>query len=464
MLKQLSMLEELTEESPSTVLDLLKVHFEIQRLLPGLWISNFYKHFGRDRDYSLSSYVCALLIQKLFSIPTDALLLLILNVCQELRDFCGLGNKVFDKTRLSRFKSTFADDIENFFHTMVDLTEPICQILDKEAAKALIIDTTGIEVYVQENNPKFFYSIMKRLETYYKSRGIDCSQMNIYMAAWAQMPKKAESNPEAKLQYVNGHFTYALKGAIMCDGSGIIRHMEFCDSFVEDNTESLDPEQAKYNSDLEIFRPTLNHFFQRHPSSNFRYIIGDSGFDTDNNNNHAYYQYGLIPLISINPRNSDPSRPQPGLADGILTCPVDPALPLNFDCEIKGKNRTPRLKYMCPKCRRTSKGYVCSCEHPCTDCKCGYIHYEKPSEDIRSHPIIPRDSEQWEEISGIRHVVEQVISRLKLPLRMGGSYLRDSKTTKADFFMSGIAHLVIVYVAYRAGLLDKVRCVKSIAA
>ncbi|MBA1336012.1 MAG: hypothetical protein HPY66_1831 [Firmicutes bacterium] len=220
-------------------------------------------------------------------------------------------------------------------------------------------------VYVRENNPKFFNAIVKRLETYYKSRDIDYSQTDIYKAAWAQMPKQAESNSQAKLQYVNGHFTYALKDAIMCNGSGIIRHMEFCDSFVADNTGSLDPEEAKYN-----------------------------------------------------------------------------------DCEIKGKNRTPRLKYMCPKCRRISKVYVCSCEHPCTDCKCGYIHYEKPSDDIRSHPIIPRDSEQWEKISGSRHIVEQVISSLKLPLRMGGSYIRDTKTAKADFFMSGIAHLVIVYVAY----------------
>lgn len=464
MFEQLSVFDDLTESSPSTVLDLLKVHLKIQCLLPSSWVFSYYKRFGRDHDYSLSSYVCALLIQKLFSIPTDALLLLILNVCQELRAFCGLGNKVFDKTMLSRFKSTFADDIEDFFHAMVDLTEPICQKLDKEAAKALIIDTTGIEVYVKENNPKFFNSIVKLLENYYKSRGMDYSQTDIYKAAWAQMPKQAESNSEAKLQYINGHFTYALKGAIMCNASGIIRHMEFCDSFVDDNTESLDPEVAKYNSDIKIFKPALDHFFERHPSSNFRYIIGDSGFDSDSNNNYAYYQYGLIPLISLNPRNSDPTRPQPGVVDGVLTCPEDPTLPLKFDCEIKGKNRTPRLKYMCPKCRRTSKGYVCSCEHPCTDCKCGYIHYEKPSDDIRSHPIIPRDSEQWEKISGSRHIVEQVISRLKLPLRMGGSYIRDSKTAKADFFMSGIAHLVIVYVAYKAGLLDKIRSVKSIAA
>jgi hypothetical protein len=196
MFKQVSFFDDLIESSPSTVLDLLKVHFEIQRLLPSSWIFNYYKRFGRNHDYSLSSYVCALLIQKLFSIPTDTLLLLILNVCQELRTFCGLGTKVFDKTLLSRFKSTFANDIEDFFHTMVDLTEPICQNLDKEAAKALIIDTTGIEVYVKENNPKFFYAIMKRLENYYKSRGMEYSQTDIYKAAWAQMPKQTESNSD----------------------------------------------------------------------------------------------------------------------------------------------------------------------------------------------------------------------------------------------------------------------------
>ncbi|MBA1336011.1 MAG: hypothetical protein HPY66_1830 [Firmicutes bacterium] len=149
MFKQLSLFDDLTENNPATVLDLLKVHFEIQRLLPYSWVFSYYKRFGRNHVYSLSSYACALLVQKLFSIPTDALLLLILNVCQELRTFCGLGNKVFDKTMLSRFKSTFADDIEDFFHTMVDLTEPICQEIDKEAAKALIIDTTGIDSLCQ---------------------------------------------------------------------------------------------------------------------------------------------------------------------------------------------------------------------------------------------------------------------------------------------------------------------------
>lgn len=462
MLNQLAFFDDLTEKSPETVLDLLKLHFQLEQLIPTTWVWAYYKHYGRDHDFSLSSFVCALLIQKLFSIPTDALLLLFLNISQELRTFCGLENKVFDKTQLSRFKSDYADYMEEFFHLMVDLTEPICQKLDKEAAQTLIIDTTGIEVYVKENNPKFFNSIFKRIETYNKTRNKDSSLTDIYLAAWAQMPKQAESNPDVKLQYVNGHFTYALKGTIICNGSGIIRHMEFCDSSVDDNSD--DPEQAKYNSDIKAFIPALDHYYQHHPDFKAKYILGDSGFDSSANNNHAFYEHGLIPIISINPRNTDPSRPQPGFVDGQFTCPIDTELPLKFDCIIRGQNRTPRLKYMCPKCKRTSKGYVCSCENPCTDTKCGFIHYENLPDDIRSHPIIPRDSEQWDDISGSRHIVEQSISRLKLPLRMGGSYIRNTKTAKADFFMSGIAHLVIAYVAYQAGLFDKVRSVKSIAA
>ena len=79
------------------------------------------------------------------------------------------------------------------------------------------------------------------------------------------------------------------------------------------------------------------------------------------------------------------------------------------------------------------------------------------------------NSEKWDglhcriSIAGKRYIVEQVISRLKLPFNMGGSYIRDSRTSKADFFMAGIAHLVTVLLAYRMDLPHKVRSSKSIA-
>jgi len=147
-----------------------------------------------------------------------------------------------------------------------------------------------------------------------------------------------------------------------------------------------------------------------------------------------------------------------------LTCPIDKTLPLAYDGVINGKNRSPRFKYMCPKTRRTKDGYVCSCEHPCTSSKCGYIQYEYPDDDIRAHQPIKQGSTEWNELYKIRTVVERDISMLKQPLVLGGDYLRNTVTSKSDFFAAGIAHLAVVIVAFRAGLLDKVRRVKSFAA
>lgn len=45
---------------------------------------------GRPRGCPLTSYISALLLQKIFTIPTDSLLILILNFSSELRSFCGI--------------------------------------------------------------------------------------------------------------------------------------------------------------------------------------------------------------------------------------------------------------------------------------------------------------------------------------------------------------------------------------
>jgi len=38
---------------------------------------------------------------------------------------------------------------------MVDLAEPIYQKIDKQKASMLLFDTSGIETWVTENNPKY---------------------------------------------------------------------------------------------------------------------------------------------------------------------------------------------------------------------------------------------------------------------------------------------------------------------
>lgn len=454
---QISLFDSELQNNPTNALRLIKQHFPLDNLIPASWVLKFYKRFGRKRGYTLSSFLWALIVQRSLSITTTDLLITLLKLSSELRDFCDL-DKVPDKSKFSKFKSSFENEIEEFFHSMVDLTEPVCRAIDSEASKTLIIDTTGIEVYVTENNPKFFASIQKRIENYHKSRNNNIDTAQIIMQAAKQMPKTASSNPEASYQYTNGHFAYALKGAVICNKLGLVRHMKFCDSF---NSISDDLVEEKYLYDSRIFAPALREFHLRHGHFNYKYILGDAGFDTIDNNNIAYSECGMIPLIALNQRHSKSDHPKPGINH---TCPRDPSLVLKVDGIVREKNRRPRIKLMCPKTKRTRNGYVCSCESPCTQSKLGYSHYIYIDENLRDNPIIPRDTAQWDDIAGSRHVVEQVISRLKLPLALANSYTRKTQTVKFDFFMAGIVQLLVAYVAFKAGLIDKIRCIKSFAA
>jgi len=451
-MKQLSFIEELETNSPLTLLDCVKEHIDINELIPYSIYSHYYKHTGRKHKYSLTAFINALLVQKMFSITQDNLLITLLNLSEELRQFCGF-NTVPDKTQFSRFKTTYADDLEEIFHHLVDLTEPICQSLGAKDAQTLIIDTTGITPYVTENNPKYLKGILTKINTLIKSNNIDIT--NIDKSILGHMSKKATSNSDASLQYINGHFAYALKGSIVCNAHGILRHMQLGDF----TNYSDDPLNSKHIHDSKLFKPTLLNFFTRHNNISAKYIVGDSGFDSAYNHNSAFNDFGLIPIISVNRRNTKDDIPKPTFTNNYPCCPLDDSLPLKYIGITKEDNRATRFKYICPK----TKSNISYCNTPCSSAKSGYIHYEYESDNIRQNPILSPNSDQYSLLSMKRHIVEQVISRLKLPLNMGGSYIRHSKTSKADFFMAGIAHLVTVIIAYRMDLPRKVRCSKSIA-
>lgn len=107
---------------------LLEEHFDTSEFIPSVFYNAFYQRLGRKRDYPLTGFLSALILQKVFSIPTDSLLILLLSLCRELRDFCGF-HKVPDAPLFTRFKLGFADHIELMFQRMVDFTEPTCQAL-----------------------------------------------------------------------------------------------------------------------------------------------------------------------------------------------------------------------------------------------------------------------------------------------------------------------------------------------
>ena len=155
-------------------LELLSHTIDLDEIVPVSFVSHFHAATGRPRTHQLYPMLWALLLQRIFSIPTVSLLIVFLKYSQELRDFCGF-DIVPDDSKFTRFKQDFLLDLQLMFHHLVDLTEPICQALDASKASMFLFDTSGIEAWVTENNPKYANRIIKQLKAFKKAKGLDDS-------------------------------------------------------------------------------------------------------------------------------------------------------------------------------------------------------------------------------------------------------------------------------------------------
>lgn len=79
------------DESPS-FFKLLSKYINLTELIPSSFDSSFYPSTGRNYIHALHGFLSSFILQKIFSIPTDSLLLLFLNICRELHDFYGFSN------------------------------------------------------------------------------------------------------------------------------------------------------------------------------------------------------------------------------------------------------------------------------------------------------------------------------------------------------------------------------------
>ena len=398
---------------------LLEQHFDISLFIPQTFYNAFYQHLGRKREYPLTGFLSALILQKIFPIPTDSLLILLLNLCKELRDFCGFS-KVPDAPLFTRFRLGFSDHIELMFQQMVDYTEPICQQIDSSLAQILTFDTSGIELYVTENNPKTLNALIRKLKVYYK----DIPDVDPYKMAYGLMPSQAASCPDAKQQYINGHFCYADKFAILTNGLGIIRHISFLDDdfktahpemTIEKKSDS--PDEDKSIGDATSLKPVLSDFFFLHPDFHPDTFLGDSSFDTIKTYgmllNDFHFSKALIPY---NLRNESNLKKVGYNEYGYPTCPGDPSLAMKY-CGITHENgRADRVKWICPKVHMVKGKYVCDCKNPCSTATKGRTTYTYENLNFRMFPGIQRDSEEWNSLYKIRTIVERAIEQLKINL------------------------------------------------
>ena len=206
-------------------LSILDETINLDEIVPVSFVSHFHAATGRPRRHLLYPMLKALLLQLIFSIPTTSLLIVFLKYSQELRDFCGF-DVVPDASKFTRFKQDFLPDLQSMFDHLVDLTEPICHCIDTQKASMLLFDTSGIEAWVTENNPKYANRIIKQLKAFKKAKGMDDS-FDPYKAAYGSMPSRAAANPAIQQMYINGHFCYAYKFGILTNGLGIVRDISF---------------------------------------------------------------------------------------------------------------------------------------------------------------------------------------------------------------------------------------------
>ena len=233
-------------------------------------------------------------------------------------------------------------------------------MLPNLSAKAdmTILDSSGIEAFVTENNPKYANQIIRQLKAYAKAKGFSKSY-DPYKAAYSSMPSHASANPEIKQLYINGHFCYVFKFGIVTNGLGIVRHISFYNKeFLTSHPDivvakkSSSPDEDKCVHDAKLLIPTLKDFFTKHPLINPKTFLGDAAFDSallyrqlltgDTFGDNKHFSRAYIPLNSRSGIKYPDCKVN---ADGIPCCPNDDTLPMKYESSSTRPNGIVRYKF-----------------------------------------------------------------------------------------------------------------------
>ena len=449
-------IEERLENNKPELFLLLDEHLDWDEIIPNTFYSAFYQRLGRKRSYELESFLRALFLQRIFHYVEDTQLLNTLRFSYEMRDYCGF-EKVPDASKLTRFKQDFCEHIRVVFERLVDMTEPICAEMNKALADLLVYDTTGIESYVAENNPKYAQIKAHQAAAYAKVN----PAFDPVTGRTAFMPECAASNCAVKQQYINGHFCYAQKVGIIANGLGIVRHLELFDEDfkaahpemqIEKRTKH--PELDKEIGDSTSLKPVLLDFKTAHPAFHYSTFSADSAFDSFDNFAFLLNEYGFQKaVVPLNPRGGLPAADVGFNESGTPLCPID-ATPLKPHGHANEKRRSPRLKFICPKSKQVKLpdgrlSYRCSCESPCTSSKYGRCVYVPLNKNLRLYPGISRDDPAFAQIYSRRTCVERSINSLNDTLGISNRKTSNVLTTKADPFLAGIVQLLCVLLAHK---------------
>ena len=445
------------------LLKLIDTNLDFYSFFPLEIASKYYSHNGRN-PYSLISMIKAFFVKNIYGYHSISMLIDLLNASPQVKDFCGF-HKVPNKSKFSRFKKNYTSLLQDLFNKLVNTTEPICRKMGENFASHLIYDTSGVLPYVKENNDKFFNQHLKKVKKSNKGK----SSEDIHKIAYGTMPKQSAVNKDIKLFHINGGFHYAYKFGLFTNAFGIARHIAFVDKeFVENNplNQTDSPDDDKTLGDSSLLKPMLDNFYKIiDPKYRFHTFLADSALD-------KYEHYSMLindfkfnrVLIPLNKRNSktDVNKTEYFINDpGTPVCSKH-NLPFKNGGISKGKNRSARHKFNCPKTKSIKKKRTCFCDSPCSSSSYGKTVYVYPNQNLRLYPGILRDSDNYKKVYKRRTIIERTNHLFKNVMGIGNSLQRDVNSFKSDIFFCGITQLLTLILADKLNNLSSFRSIPKL--
>jgi len=478
--EQISKVGDLSNKDPAKFIELLKNHFDISTFIPKPFYDSYYSSTTNDKNYSLESMLTILLLIHFFNFSSVPNFLFSLCFSPDLRSFCRLKDDLVpDQSLVSKFKTKYNSEIMGLFdnlafHVMGIFTEYNDSLPDNSPLKGLseqlIYDTTGLKPKVKENNPKTVESEIRR-QSRYKSY-LECKgdgkakSFNVYSAAFANLPKHANANPLIKLGYANGHFGYFYKFGTLTNGFGIPLHIRFLDEgFYESLPSEFElPEEQKSAFDNASLSPVLSAFWKAKGANRFTTFLGDSEFDSYDNFSFLNQLGFSKVVIPINTRNSKPQsdNPIPKNEEGVPCCPKDTLLPFIFDGPCKGKNRSLRFKYVCPKSKRLKGNWASPCENKCRPTNSAVTTYVYPDGDLRFYSGVLRGSDEWASLYKRRTVIERHFSAMKSHPMIEKPRTHNCDSMRSDVFLNTSTKLITVILAFALGHVDYMKNLRKL--
>ena len=462
--KQLCIVENIKEitgdcaNNPRKFVELLKNNFELSLFITPDFYSEYYSSCTNTREYTLESILSALLLGSFFHLNIDVLVLL-LTFSPELCEVCRFENgKVPDESVFSKFKVKFDAQLLELFNSfslhVIKLFAKYDESLPENSplkglCEQAIYDTTGVKPKVKENNPKFVATEVKKQQAVQKFIGD--KNFNPHAAAYGKLPKFAFANNDIRLDYANGHFGYFYKCGMVSNGFGVPLHLHFLDEdFYKSLPDSFStPEEAKYAYDNASLKPVLSSFLYRLNGNPFKDFLADSEFD-------SYANYDFLRangfdriLIPINNRNSKQSA---GVTFPLSEefVPVCTKFKQSFipDGVVKGRKRSMRLKYVCPKSKKVKGKWTCECKEKCRETNSTVTTYVYPNGDLRLFPGIQRGSDEWNNTYKTRTVIERSFSSLKSNATVATPNTYNLNSIRSNIILAATTKLITVILAF----------------